>query len=61
MTVGTDSLFDFINWLLNQADYLLAMEDPPRVLVVAEATVEHRIARPLTERLCSSYTCKGNT
>ncbi|TFL02133.1 Pro-kumamolisin, activation domain-containing protein [Pterulicium gracile] len=55
MSVGTDNSGDYIEWLIDQANYLLGLENPPQVLVGGWSMPELDLDPAIARSLCNSY------
>lgn len=55
MSVGTDNSDDAIVWFIDQANYLLELDDPPKVLVGDWPMSEFFVDKTLATSLCNSY------
>jgi tripeptidyl-peptidase-1 len=57
MSVGTENSDDFMDWFLDQANYLLALDDQhlPKVVVHGDPVPERIVPRALATKLCDAY------
>ena len=55
MSVGTENSDDPVVWFIDQANYLLELENPPRVLVGDYPVSEFFIDEGVARSLCNSY------
>ncbi|TFL06763.1 Pro-kumamolisin, activation domain-containing protein [Pterulicium gracile] len=53
--VGIDGTTDEIDMMLTQANYLLEMESPPKVVAYPYSNKEGRYPREIAHRLCNAY------
>ncbi|TFL04400.1 Pro-kumamolisin, activation domain-containing protein, partial [Pterulicium gracile] len=57
MSVGTDKSDDYMVWLIDQANCVLALDEPPKVLVITGSAIgsEVFVDPELTRSLCNTY------